>query len=31
LVAQRDIRRGKPIYTFDIHIQRERETVFFDV
>lgn len=31
LIAQRGMRDGKPVYTFDIHIQGERETVFFDV
>ena len=31
LIAQRDIRDGKPVYTFDIRIQGEREMAFFDV
>lgn len=31
LIAQRSIRDGAVIYTFDIHLQGARETVFFDV
>ena len=31
LVAQRSLRDGKPVYTFDIRVQVEAETVFFDV
>ena len=31
LVAQRSLREGKPVYTFDIRVQGEGETVFFDV
>jgi protocatechuate 3,4-dioxygenase alpha subunit len=31
LVAPREMRDGLPVYTFDIHLQGERETVFFDV
>ena len=31
LVAQRQIRDGIVVYMFDIHLQGERETVFFDV
>lgn len=31
LIAQRSSRDGKTTYTFDIHIQGENETVFFDV
>ena len=31
LVAQRSLRGGKPVYTFDIRVQGEGETVFFDV
>ena len=31
LVAQRSLRDGKPVYTFDIRVQGEGETVFFDV
>ena len=31
LIAPRTIRDGKPIYTFDIIVQGERETVFFDI
>jgi protocatechuate 3,4-dioxygenase alpha subunit len=31
LVAQRAVRQGKAVYTFDIVLQGDRETVFFDV
>lgn len=31
LIAQLSHRDGAPIYTFDIHLQGDRETVFFDV
>ena len=31
LIGQRSLRNGKVIYTFDIRIQGERETVFFDI
>ena len=31
LVARREIRDGKPVYTFNIHLRGERETVFLDV
>ena len=31
LMAQRTLRDGKPVYTFDIRVQGEGETVFFDV
>lgn len=31
LLAQRSEREGKAVYTFDIHLQGELETVFFDV
>jgi protocatechuate 3,4-dioxygenase alpha subunit len=31
LIAARSERDGRVIYTFDIHLQGERETVFFDV
>ena len=31
LIAQRSERDGTVAYTFDIHLQGERETVFFDV
>ena len=31
LIAQRTMRDGKPVYTFDIHMQGDNETVFFDV
>jgi protocatechuate 3,4-dioxygenase, alpha subunit len=31
LVATSAVRNGGPVYTFDIHMQGERETVFFEV
>jgi protocatechuate 3,4-dioxygenase alpha subunit len=31
LVASRELRDGKPVYRFDIRLQGENETVFFDV
>jgi protocatechuate 3,4-dioxygenase alpha subunit len=31
LLAQRSVRDGKPVYTFDIRVQGDGETVFFDV
>ena len=31
LIAQRSERNGTIVYTFDIHLQGDRETVFFDV
>lgn len=31
LIAKREIRDGKPVYRFDIRLQGENETVFFDV
>ena len=31
LIARREDRTGVPAYVFDIHLQGERETVFFDV
>ena len=31
LIAPKSVRDGKIVYTFDIHLQGERETVFFDV
>jgi protocatechuate 3,4-dioxygenase alpha subunit len=31
LIAPRTMRGGVPVYTFDIYLQGERETVFFDV
>lgn len=31
LVARREIREGKPVYTFNIYLRGERETVFLDV
>jgi protocatechuate 3,4-dioxygenase alpha subunit len=31
LVATRGEEKGLPTYTFDIHLQGEKETVFFDI
>ena len=31
LIASRGEENGLPIYTFDIHLQGEKETVFFDI
>ena len=31
LIAEREKRTGETVYRFDIHMQGERETVFFDV
>jgi protocatechuate 3,4-dioxygenase alpha subunit len=31
LIAQRSLRDGKPVYRFDIRLQGEAETVFFDI
>ncbi len=31
LVAKRSLRDGKPVYRFDIRLQGDGETVFFDV
>ena len=31
LIAPKSVRDGKAVYTFDIYLQGERETVFFDV
>jgi protocatechuate 3,4-dioxygenase alpha subunit len=31
LVARRESREGKPVYVFDIRLQGEGETVFFDI
>jgi protocatechuate 3,4-dioxygenase, alpha subunit len=31
LIAPREMREGSAVYTFDIYLQGERETVFFDV
>jgi protocatechuate 3,4-dioxygenase alpha subunit len=31
LIARRSVRDGKAVYTFDIRVQGENETVFFDV
>jgi protocatechuate 3,4-dioxygenase alpha subunit len=31
LIARREVRGGEVVYVFDIHLQGERETVFFDV
>ncbi len=31
LIAERTMKDGKPTYVFDIYIQGDRETVFFDI
>ena len=31
LIATREVRDGKPVYRFDVRLQGESETVFFDV
>ena len=31
LIAKRTEENGLPTYTFDIHLQGEKETVFFDI
>lgn len=31
LIANRSVENGLPTYTFDIHLQGEKETVFFDI
>jgi protocatechuate 3,4-dioxygenase alpha subunit len=31
LIAQRGVKDGRPVYTFDINMQGEKETVFFEV
>ena len=31
LIASRSVESGLPTYTFDIHLQGEKETVFFDI
>ena len=31
LVARHEVRDGMPTYVFDIHLQGEQETVFFDI
>jgi protocatechuate 3,4-dioxygenase alpha subunit len=31
LIATRSEEKGLPTYTFDIHLQGEKETVFFDI
>jgi protocatechuate 3,4-dioxygenase alpha subunit len=31
LIATRSERDGAAVYTFDIHLQGDRETVFFDI
>ena len=30
LIAKKDMRDGRPLYRFDIHLQGDRETIFFD-
>jgi protocatechuate 3,4-dioxygenase alpha subunit len=31
LIAKRETREGKTVYNFDIRLQGENETVFFDI
>jgi protocatechuate 3,4-dioxygenase alpha subunit len=31
LLGRRELRDGRPVYRFDIHLQGEAETVFFDI
>lgn len=31
LIARREVRGGEIVYRFDIHLQGENETVFFDL
>ena len=31
LIAEREERGAEVVYTFDIHLQGDRETVFFDI
>jgi len=31
LIAKRSMRDGKPVYRFDIRVQGEGETIFFDI
>jgi len=31
LIAKRDVKAGQPVYTFDIQMQGDHETVFFEV
>ena len=31
LIAEREVRKGKVVYRFDIHLQGPDETVFFDI
>jgi protocatechuate 3,4-dioxygenase, alpha subunit len=31
LIAKREAKDGKTVYTFDIRLQGENETVFFDI
>ena len=31
LIAQREVRGAEIVYRFDIHLQGENETVFFDI
>ncbi len=31
LIAQREVRGNEIVYRFDIHLQGENETVFFDI
>jgi protocatechuate 3,4-dioxygenase, alpha subunit len=31
LIAKKSMKNGQPVYTFDIHMQGDKETVFFEV
>jgi protocatechuate 3,4-dioxygenase alpha subunit len=31
LIAKKEVKAGRPVYTFDIHMQGDKETVFFEV
>jgi len=31
LIANKTVKNGQPVYTFDIHMQGDKETVFFEV
>jgi protocatechuate 3,4-dioxygenase alpha subunit len=31
LIAKKSVKNGQPVYTFDIHMQGDKETVFFEV
>jgi protocatechuate 3,4-dioxygenase, alpha subunit len=31
LIAKKSVKNGQPVYTFDIHMQGDKETVFFEI